>query len=276
MKNVILIISMLLVCCGVGAQPAQNVGKAWAVVKTVKTEGKVKTVKAEERPEVLIETTMGNIRVALYNETPLHRDNFLKLIREYHYYDSLLFHRVIPDFMIQAGDPYSKNAPKGAVLGDHSLDYTIPAEIRLPQIYHKRGALAAAREPDMVNPKRESSSSQFYIVYGRKQDERGLQRGRDNLRQLFGDSIQMTDEMREAYTTVGGTPHLDGGYTVFGEVLEGMDVVDRIQRVQRDANDRPLEDVRIIKATILKDLPGMEKKPKKVVKRVAKKPVRRK
>lgn len=276
MKNVILIISMLLACCGVSAQTAKNVGKAGTTIKTAKNVGKVTTVKAEERPEVLIETTMGNIRVALYNETPLHRDNFLKLIREYHYYDSLLFHRVIPDFMIQAGDPYSKNAPKGAVLGDHSLDYTIPAEIRLPQIYHKRGALAAAREPDMVNPKRESSSSQFYIVYGRKQDERGLQRGRDNLRQLFGDSIQMTDEMREAYTTVGGTPHLDGGYTVFGEVLEGMDVVDRIQRVERDANDRPLEDVRIVKATILKDLPGMEKKPKKVMKRVAKKPVRRK
>lgn len=271
-----LIISMLLVCCAVGAQTAKNVGKAGTTIKTAKNVGKVTTVKAEKRPEVLIETTMGNIRVALYNETPLHRDNFLKLIREYHYYDSLLFHRVISDFMIQAGDPYSKNAPKGAVLGDHSLDYTIPAEIRLPQIYHKRGALAAAREPDMVNPKRESSSSQFYIVYGRKQDERGLQRGRDNLRQLFGDSIKMTDEMREAYTTVGGTPHLDGGYTVFGEVLEGMDVVDRIQRVQRDANDRPLEDVRIVKATILKDLPGMEKKPKKVMKRVAKKPVRRK
>lgn len=276
MKNVMLIISMLLLCIGVGAQTAKNVGKAGTTIKTAKNVGKVTTVKAEERPEVLIETTMGNIRVALYNETPLHRDNFLKLIREYHYYDSLLFHRVIPDFMIQAGDPYSKNAPKGAALGDHSLDYTIPAEIRLPQIYHKRGALAAAREPDMVNPKRESSSSQFYIVYGRKQDERGLQRGRDNLRQLFGDSIQMTDEMREAYTTVGGTPHLDGGYTVFGEVLEGMDVVDRIQRVQRDANDRPLEDVRIVKATILKDLPGMEKKPKKVMKRVAKKPVKRK
>ena len=276
MKNVILIISMLLACCGVSAQTAKNVGKAGTTIKTAKNVGKVTTVKAEKRPEVLIETTMGNIRVALYNETPLHRDNFLKLIREYHYYDSLLFHRVIPDFMIQAGDPYSKNAPKGAVLGDHSLDYTIPAEIRLPQIYHKRGALAAAREPDMVNPKRESSSSQFYIVYGRKQDERGLQRGRDNLRQLFGDSIKMTDEMREAYTTVGGTPHLDGGYTVFGEVLEGMDVVDRIQRVQRDANDRPLEDVRIVKATILKDLPGMEKKPKKVMKRVAKKPVKRK
>ena len=275
-----LIISMLLLCIGVSAQTAKNVGKAGTTIKTAKNVGKVgavvKTVKAEERPEVLIETTMGNIRVALYNETPLHRDNFLKLIREYHYYDSLLFHRVIPDFMIQAGDPWSKNAKKGEELGEHSLDYNIPAEIRLPGIYHKRGALAAAREPDMVNPKCESSSSQFYIVYGRKQDERGLQRGRDNLRQLFGDSIQMTDEMREAYITVGGTPHLDGGYTVFGEVLEGMDVVDRIQRVERDANDRPLEDVRIVKATILKDLPGMEKKPKKVMKRVAKKPVKRK
>lgn len=223
------------------------------------------------RPEVLIETTMGNIRVQLYNETPLHRDNFLKLIREYHYYDSLLFHRVIPDFMVQAGDPYSKNAKPGELLGDHSLDYNIPAEIRLPKIYHKRGALAAAREPDDVNPKRESSSSQFYIVYGKKQDEKGLQRGRDNLHKLFGDSIQMTDEMLETYTNIGGTPHLDGGYTVFGEVLEGMDVVDRIQRVERDENDRPLEDVRIIKATILKDIPGMEKKPKKVVKKVVRK-----
>ena len=142
MKKILLIISLFVIGIAVSAQTAKNTG----------------------RPEVLIETTMGNIRVALYNETPLHRDNFLKLIREHHFYDSLLFHRVIPDFMIQAGDPYSKNAPKGAMLGDHSLDYNIPAEIRLPQIYHKRGALAAAREPDDVNPKRESSSSQFYIV----------------------------------------------------------------------------------------------------------------
>ncbi len=249
MKNILLIISLLAICAGINAQTAKN----------------------DVRPEVLIETTMGNIRVQLYNETPLHRDNFLKLIREHHYYDSLLFHRVIPDFMIQGGDPYSKNAPKGAVLGEHSLDYTLPAEIRLPQIYHKRGALAAAREPDNVNPNRESSSSQFYIVCGRKQNEKGLQRGRENLHKLFGDSIMMTKEMEEQYTSVGGTPHLDGGYTVFGEVTEGMDVVDRIQRVERDAYDRPLEDVRIIRATILKDLPGMEKKPKKAMKRVVKK-----
>ncbi len=249
MKNILFIISLLAICAGINAQTAKN----------------------DVRPEVLIETTMGNIRVQLYNETPLHRDNFLKLIREHHYYDSLLFHRVIPDFMIQGGDPYSKNAPKGAVLGEHSLDYTLPAEIRLPQIYHKRGALAAAREPDNVNPNRESSSSQFYIVCGRKQNEKGLQRGRENLHKLFGDSIMMTKEMEEQYTSVGGTPHLDGGYTVFGEVTEGMDVVDRIQRVERDTYDRPLEDVRIIRATILKDLPGMEKKPKKAMKRVVKK-----
>lgn len=231
MKNILLIISLFAICVGVKGQ----------------------TMKGDVRPEVLIETTMGNIRVELYNETPLHRDNFLKLIREDQFYDSLLFHRVIPDFMIQGGDPSSKNAPKGAMLGEHSLGYTLPAEIRLPQIFHKRGALAAAREPDDVNPKHESSSTQFYIVYGRRQGEKGLQRGRENLEKLFGDSIRMTKEMEDVYTTVGGTPHLDGAYTVFGQVVEGMDVVDRIQHVERDANDRPLEDVRIIRATILRD-----------------------
>lgn len=231
MKNILLIISLFAICVGVKGQ----------------------TMKDDVRPEVLIETTMGNIRVELYNETPLHRDNFLKLIKEAHFYDSLLFHRVIPDFMIQGGDPSSKNAPKGAMLGEHSLGYTLPAEIRLPQIFHKRGALAAAREPDDVNPKHESSSTQFYIVYGRRQGEKGLQRGRENLEKLFGDSIRMTKEMEDVYTTVGGTPHLDGAYTVFGQVVEGMDVVDRIQHVERDANDRPLEDVRIIRATILRD-----------------------
>lgn len=159
MKNILLIISLFAICVGVKGQ----------------------TMKGDVRPKVLIETTMGNIRVELYNETPLHRDNFLKLIREDHFYDSLLFHRVIPDFMIQGGDPSSKNAPKGAMLGEHSLGYTLPAEIRLPQIFHKRGALAAAREPDDVNPKHESSSTQFYIVYGRQQGEKGLQRGRENL-----------------------------------------------------------------------------------------------
>ena len=202
--------------------------------------------------KVLIKTSEGDIKVRLYDETPQHRDNFLKLAKE-GYFDGTLFHRVIKDFMIQGGDPDSKNAPKGAMLGEHSLGYTLPAEIRLPQIFHKRGALAAAREPDDVNPKHESSSTQFYIVYGRRQGEKGLQRGRENLEKLFGDSIRMTKEMEDVYTTVGGTPHLDGAYTVFGQVVEGMDVVDRIQHVERDANDRPLEDVRIIRATILRD-----------------------
>ena len=238
-----------------------------ATAQTVKTGAPTPTVKPGERPEVLIETTMGNIRVQLYNETPLHRDNFLKLVREHHFYDSLLFHRVIPDFMIQAGDPYSKRAQKGELLGDHSLDYNLPAEIRLPQLFHKRGALAAAREPDEVNPQRESSSSQFYIVYGTKQGEKGLQRAKDNLKALFGDSIQMSREMEEQYSTVGGTPHLDGAYTVFGEVVEGMDVVDRIQRVPRDGNDRPLDDVRIIRAVITKDLPGAAAKRQTAVRK---------
>ena len=242
---------------------------AFLVVAIAATAQKTATVKnADTRPEVLIETTMGNIRVQLYNETPLHRDNFLKLIREYHFYDSLLFHRVIPDFMIQAGDPYSKNAPKGKLLGDHSLDYNIPAEIRLPKLYHKRGALAAAREPDDVNPNHESSSSQFYIVYGKKQSDAALAKQQHRLDSIFNDSIKMTPEMIEQYKTVGGTPHLDGGYTVFGEVTEGMDVVDKIQHVERDSNDRPLEDVRIIRATIVRDLPGMAKKTvKKVVRK---------
>lgn len=238
---------------------------AVAMTATAQTANAAKAATA--RPEVLIKTTMGDIRVQLYNETPLHRDNFLKLIRDHQFYDSLLFHRVIPDFMIQAGDPYSKNAKKGELLGDHSLDYNIPAEIRLPQIYHKRGALAAAREPDDVNPNHESSSSQFYIVYGKKQTDAALAKQQHRLDSIFNDSIKMTPEMIEQYKTVGGTPHLDGGYTVFGEVVDGMDVVDKIQRVARDENDRPVGDVRIIKATIVRDLPGMARKTGKKIAR---------
>lgn len=241
----------------------------YALLMMMSSAAEMSAAENGERAEVLIETTMGNIRVQLYNETPVHRDNFLKLIRDYHFYDSLLFHRVIPDFMIQAGDPYSKNAKKGELLGGHSLGYKLPAEIRLPQIFHKRGALAAAREGDDVNPKRESSSTQFYIVSATTMDERRLQRGRDNLKQLFGDSIQMTREMEETYKAIGGTPHLDGAYTVFGEVVDGMDVVDRIQAAERDDNDRPLADVRIIRAVITKDLPGMAKPRNKTAKRTA-------
>lgn len=232
--------------------------------------------KPGERPEVLIETTMGNIRVQLYNETPLHRDNFLNLIRQHHFYDSVLFHRVIPDFMIQAGDPWSKNAAAGEELGEHSVGDDIPAEIRLPQIYHKRGALAAAREGDDVNPERKSSGSQFYIVYGKKQDDDKLDKLQHRLDSAFNDSIKMTEEMRQTYRNVGGTPHLDGFYTVFGEVTEGMDVVDRIQHVATDKNDRPIDDVRIIKATITKDLPEFAAKARTTKKTTSKRPTGRK
>ena len=227
-----------------------------------------------QNPMVTFEMENGKVfKAELYPEiAPNTVNNFISLVNK-GFYDGIIFHRVIPDFMIQAGDPSSKNAPKGARLGEQSLDYNIPAEIRLPQIFHKRGTLAAAREPDIVNPMHESSSSQFYIVIGKKQDDKGLERGRKNLQKLFGDSLTMTKEMEETYRTIGGTPHLDGAYTVFGEVTEGMDVVEKIQNVKRDEYDRPVEDVRIIKATILKDMPGHEKKQ---VKRTVKKPVRRK
>lgn len=227
------------------------------------------------RPEVLIRTTMGDIRVQLYNETPQHRDNFLKLIREHHFYDSLLFHRVIPDFMIQAGDPQSKHAQPGMALGNSSLDYTLPAEIRLPQIFHKRGALAAAREGDARNPEHRSSSTQFYIVYGKPCSERMLDRARENLKQLFGDSLQLTDSMAHVYTTLGGTPYLDGAYTVFGEVVQGMDIVNKIQLAERDANDRPLTDIRILSATIVRDIARPTRKSAPNRKSTPRKPRRR-
>jgi peptidyl-prolyl cis-trans isomerase B (cyclophilin B) len=166
------------------------------------------------RAEVLLETTEGNIRIALYNETPRHRDNFLKLV-ESHFYDSLLFHRVIPSFMIQAGDPDSRHAEPGAMLGEGDLPYKLEPEI-VPALRHRYGSVAAAREGDDVNPDHLSSACQFYIV-----------------------------------TRKSGTPHLDGAYTVFGEVTEGMDVANRIQRHIRDDDDRPVHDVRILRATVV-------------------------
>ena len=244
---------------------------------------------------VKIETTAGDIKVKLYNETPKHRDNFIKLVKD-GMYEGTLFHRVIKDFMIQAGDPDSKNAPKGKMLGAGDVGYTIPAEFVYPKFFHKKGALSAARQGDNVNPKKESSGCQFYIVTGKvyndstllsmesqmnenkinvifntlaqkhmkeiykmrkANDEDGLY---DLQEKLFAEAQEIaakqpefhfTPEQIEAYTTVGGTPHLDGEYTVFGEVGEGMDVVDKIQQVKTDRSDRPEEDVKIIKATIL-------------------------
>lgn len=195
-----------------------------------------------------METSEGNIRIQLYNETPLHRDNFLRLVKA-HYYDSLLFHRVIKNFMIQGGNRNTRQAeftPEFADLCD-SLDYTIEAEFRLPKLFHKRGVIAAAREGDDVNPQKRSSSTQFYFVWGRKYSERAMEFTENRL------DIELTPEMREAYMTVGGTPHLDGSYTVFGEIVEGLDVVERIQNVETDESDRPLKPVMIIKATVVKE-----------------------
>ena len=170
--------------------------------------------KKEAMQEVVIETSLGDITIALYNETPLHRDNFIKLVNE-QFYDGVLFHRIIQQFMIQAGDPDSKNAEPGKRLGVGGPGYTIPAEIR-PGLSNKRGAVAAARLGDNQNPQRESSGSQFYIV--------------------------------DQYE---GATHLDGQYTVFGEVISGMEVVDKIAAQPKDRSDRPLEDIQIITMKVL-------------------------
>lgn len=224
--------------------------------------------------EVLFETTVGNIRIALYDETPLTRDNFLK-ITKMGIYDSLLIHRVIKDFMIQSGDTNSKHAKPGQLLGTGDFDYTTEAEFRLPQIFHRRGVVAMARESDKVNPERRSSACQFYIVWGKiYTDDRLIAKVQERLDSATQGTVKLTPEMIEVYKTVGGTPHLDGQYTVFGEVIEGMDVVEKIQGVKTDKNDRPLEDIRILKATVTKDLPQPEKL-KATKKSVAKRPVRR-
>ena len=203
----------------------------------------------DKRRVVMMQTTAGNIRIELYNETPLHRDNFVRLVNE-HFYDSLLFHRVIKSFMIQAGDPVSRHAQPGVFLGDSTLNYTIPAEIRTPQIYHKRGAVAMAREPDEVNPEQKSSSCQFYIVWGKRFSSQAIERVQERLDTIKG-GIKLTDEMISTYRKTGGTPHLDGTYTVFGEVTEGLDVIERIQAVMTDDDDRPVDDQRILKAIVV-------------------------
>jgi peptidyl-prolyl cis-trans isomerase B (cyclophilin B) len=185
--------------------------------------------------KIVIHTEYGDIQAILYDKTPLHRDNFVKLIKS-GYYDSLLFHRVIANFMIQGGDPQSKNAKPGQMLGNGGPGYTIPFEY-VPEYFHKRGAIAAARMSDNVNPKRESSGSQFYIVQGRKFNM-------DELNMLEQRGFKFTDEQKQIYSTIGGSPHLDGQYTVFGEVISGMDVVDKIASLPTDRNNRPLQDVK--------------------------------
>lgn len=207
---------------------------------------------------VRLETTRGVIRVELSDETPVHRDNFLKLVSE-GTLDSTLFHRVIKDFMIQGGDPTTRihrqadgtlsSPSRDKPLGEGDLGYTLPAEFRLPWLYHVRGALAAAREGDDENPEQRSSASQFYIVYGRSWSENALGKVRATLKEK---DIEMNRDMWEAYLQNGGSPHLDGQYTVFGRVIDGMKVLKDIQASPTDAADRPVEDVILLRATIEK------------------------
>ncbi len=262
--------------CGAKPEPKEH--------STISTTNKVMETTT---PLVRIRTNYGDITVRLYDETPEHRDNFLKLARE-GYYDGTLFHRVIRDFMIQGGDPDSKGAPAGKHLGTGGPGYTLPAEFVYPEHYHRRGVLSAARQADQVNPEKRSSGSQFYIVWGKTYTEQELrqmaaqldgQRGQqvfDGLAAQHRDSIQamyqrgdrkglmalqqrlaaetdrilkdtpgfaFTPEQTKDYTTVGGTPFLDNQYTVFGEVVEGLEVVETIQKVATGSADRPKEDV---------------------------------
>ena len=257
--------------------------------------GQKKDGNMEKETVLKIETSMGDIKVKLYNETPKHRDNFIKLAKD-GTYNGTLFHRVIKDFMVQAGDPESKNAPKGKMLGSGDVGYTVPAEFVYPKYFHKKGALSAARQGDEVNPKKESSGCQFYIVTGKVFNDSTLlnmeqQKNQNKVTEAFNALAQkhmkeiykmrkandqdglyalqdtlfiqaeaeaakqpdfhLTPEQIKAYTTVGGTPHLDGEYTVFGEVVEGMDIVDKIQQVKTDRSDRPEEDVKIINVSVI-------------------------
>ena len=193
--------------------------------------------------QVLLKTSMGDIVIALYDDTPQHKANFVKLVNE-KFYDGVLFHRIIKGFMIQGGDPDSKTAKPGQRLGSGDVGYTIPAEF-VPAHIHKRGAVAAARMGDNVNPQKASSGCQFYIVDGTVYDN-------DKLNMLsMRTGKTFTPEQVQAYTTDGGAPFLDGDYTVFGEVVSGMYVVDKIAAQQKDGADRPIEDIKIISATIL-------------------------
>ncbi len=249
----------------------------------------------KKETKILIETSAGNIRVKLYNDTPKHRDNFIKLVKE-GFYNGTLFHRVIKDFMIQGGDPDSKNAPAGKMLGSGDVGYTLPSEFVYPKYFHKKGVLSAARQGDQSNPEKKSSGCQFYIVTGKVYSAEQLVGMEEQINQnkvsaifnrlaqehmkeiyklrkegnedalydlqekLVGQAqeeaskqpgFSFTPQQVEAYTTVGGTPHLDGEYTVFGEVVEGMDVVEAIQKAKTDRSDRPSEDIRMIKVSVV-------------------------
>jgi len=191
----------------------------------------------EKDLKVVISTSYGDMKIRLYNETPLHRDNFIKLVKE-GYYDGTLFHRVINKFMIQGGDPNSKDAKPDAMLGNGGPSYTIPAEFNA-KYFHKKGVLAAAREGDNVNPLKASSGSQFYIVQGKVFTDAELDAIAARTGHVF------SKEIRDIYKSIGGAPHLDGSYTVFGEVYEGLDVIDKIAEAKTAIGDRPVQDIKM-------------------------------
>ncbi len=193
--------------------------------------------------DVLIKTTQGNITIKLYDDVPFHKENFLELVSK-NFYDSLLFHRVIKDFMIQTGDPDSKYAVSGEFLGHGDVGYTVPAEFR-KEFFHKKGAVAAARMSDKMNPEKASSGCQFYIVKGKTFTDKEL-----DYMENKGLHIRFTNEQRELYKSIGGTPHLDYSYTVFGEVINGFNVLDKISLAATDSHDRPISDIRIISISI--------------------------
>lgn len=283
----LLLLAVLLICGNAAAHNGLT-----PETESMSTDKRTTDLCAIPGPVVEISTTLGNIIVKLYDDTPQHRDNFLKLVGE-HFYDGVLFHRVIKDFMVQTGDPKSKDALPGQALGAGDPGYTLPAEIDYPKHYHKYGALAAARTGDQVNPERRSSGSQFYIVTGKKYSAgqiasmgdravmekrqsvfrrlvnensdtvRALQQSGDrealeNFRLELVKKVEqevpaeaLPEQIARDYSTIGGTPHLDGQYTVFGEVLEGMDVVEKIQNSPTGRQDRPTEDIRITGVTLL-------------------------
>lgn len=201
--------------------------------------------KGDLNKDVELVTSKGTMVIRLSDSTPLHRDNFIKLVNR-HFYDGTLFHRVMSQFMIQAGDPKSKAAKAGEALGQGSPGYTVPAEIRAG-MFHKKGALAAARTPDEINPTKESNGSQFFIVQGRVYDDADL-----NQVEARMNGYKYPEAHREVYKTIGGSPSLDTKYTVFGEVIKGLDVIDSIAAVPVGDRNRPIQDVRIIKATLIK------------------------
>ncbi len=290
MKKKILLLSIILISCFVGISQEKNTNQ----LATVKPINAIEPYKILPNDSIVaIKTDLGNILIRLYNETPKHRDNFMKLARS-KYFDSLMFHRVIKEFMIQGGDPESKRAQPEQMLGNGGPGYTIPAEINT-KYFHKKGALSAARLGDEINPNKESSGSQFYIVQGRtftENDLKATEEGRnmqikrslynqylnhpenialknkiiqyqnenkiDSLNMINGAAInyveeefkkqsvsKFSEEQLKAYSTIGGAPHLDGGYTVFGEVIEGLDVIDKIAAIETGNSDRPKTDVRM-------------------------------